>query len=105
MAVADVFESEARDILKGLNVEEAAPELVGSLYAIIELADIARKFEGNVNALAYRCEQLEAENGVLQERVRKMDWQMVWLAKQVCDSFSPQEWINRAEQAAKEARE
>lgn len=36
------------------------------------------------------------------ERVREMDRQMVWLAKQVCDSFSPQEWINRAEQATKE---
>ena len=39
------------------------------------------------------------------KRLREMDRQMVWLAKQVCDSFSPQEWINRAEQAAKEAGE
>lgn len=38
-------------------------------------------------------------------RVREMDRQMVWLAKQVCDSLSPQEWINRAEQATKEAGE
>lgn len=39
------------------------------------------------------------------KRVREMDQQMVWLAKQVCDSISPQEWINRAEQATKEAGE
>ena len=67
MAVADVFENEARDILKGLNLEESDPLLVGTLYAIISLADVARRFEGNVNALAYRCEELEAENAALKK--------------------------------------
>lgn len=81
MAVADVFENEALDILKGLNLGEADPVLVGSLNAIITLADIARKFEGNVNALAYRCEQLEAENARLKKQCEHLACDVVSAAQ------------------------
>jgi hypothetical protein len=62
----------------------------------------------NADYIVAACNSLPgliAENRELRAKVQMMDWQMVWLAKQVCDSISPQEWINRAEQAFKEAGE
>lgn len=64
--------------------------------------------EANAAYIVAACNDvpaLIAENRELRAKVQMMDWQMVWLAKQVCDSISPQEWINRAEQAFKEAGE
>lgn len=68
----------------------------------------ARNGAANAAYIVAACNavpELIAENRALRAKVQMMDWQMVWLAKQVCDSLSPQEWINRAEQAFKEAGE